>query len=53
LQDFSSARWREEASDDHVELLAAMEARDAERSGNAMRAHLEHQLSAAISHTPA
>ncbi len=52
LQDFSSARWREEAIDDHAELLAAIEAQDTERSGNAMRARLEHQLTAAISHTP-
>ncbi|MGH3150114.1 MAG: GntR family transcriptional regulator [Streptosporangiaceae bacterium] len=52
LQDFSSARWREEAIEDHVELLAAIEAQDPERSGNAMRAHLEHQLTAAIAHTP-
>lgn len=51
LQDFSSARWRDEASDDHSELLGAIEDQDSERSGNAMLAHLQHQLAAAISRT--
>lgn len=48
LQDFSSARWRQEAIDDHVELLSAIEDEDPERSGNAMRAHLQHQLAASM-----